>query len=154
MEDAHTINHHRIVVDGRIVDLDALHIEVLFILLVQHGRGDVGNILPSIAFSSDIHLATMQIKSIHEVLEPALKLPCNILLIVDGGRPRGEASSGRLIHIDHVGQVSPRVWIADGLVGTRLPEKRAIFLQQSVERTTSRASIQPDSDLPTVSQVH
>jgi hypothetical protein len=96
----------------------------------------------------------MQVEGVDKVLEPAFKLSCNILLIVHRGRTGGKASSGGLIHIDHVGQVGPRVWIADGLVRARLPEERTIFLQQSIKRTTSRAAIQPDRNLPTVSQVH
>jgi len=36
------------VVDGRVVDLDALHVEVLGIICVQHARGDIRNVLSSV----------------------------------------------------------------------------------------------------------
>jgi hypothetical protein len=52
-----------------------------------------------------------------------------------------------LVDVDHVGQVRPRVRIANRLVCARLPQERAMFLEKAVEGTTTRTAIQPDGNL-------
>lgn len=106
-EEKHTVHHHRIAVDGWVVDLDTLQVEVGCILLVQHSVRNVRNVHARVAFAGDVDLAAVQVEGVDEVLEPAVELGSHVFLVVDCRGARGEACAGGLVNVDHVGEVGP-----------------------------------------------
>lgn len=106
-EGKHTVHHDRVAVDGRVVDLDTLQVEVGCILLVQHGIGNVGDVHARVAFTGDVDLAAVQVEGVDEVLEPAVELGSHVFLVIYGRGARGEACAGGLVDVNHIGEVGP-----------------------------------------------
>jgi hypothetical protein len=102
-----TINHDTVFVDRWIVDLDTLQVEVGCIILVKKTRSQVWDILACVALTSDINLVALHAESLDETPPEVVELIRNIDLILHGSRARGETRAGRLINVDHVGQVRP-----------------------------------------------
>lgn len=117
------------------------------VILIQHASSQVRDILASIALSGDINLVALHAEGLDETFPEIVELVRNINFILDGRRTGREASTGRLINVHDVGQVSPRIRVTNGLVLARLPQERAILLEKTIERTTSGTTIQPDGNL-------
>lgn len=92
-------------------------------------------------------MAILKPKDGHKVLPEIIKLIGNINLVKDRGWARGEPRTSRLIDVDHIGEIGPRVRVPYRRRGTRLPQHRSVLLQKPYERTAPRSSIQPDGDL-------
>ena len=69
------------VLDTWIVDHHTLYIKVLLVLLVQHAGSDVGTVLTSVTFTSNIDISTMKVKEVHKVLPEWEKLSGDVELI-------------------------------------------------------------------------
>lgn len=69
-----TVYHHQIFIDGRIVDLNTLQIEILRIILFDESLRDVRNILSRITLASDVHLVPFHTKSFNEPLPEIVEL--------------------------------------------------------------------------------
>lgn len=96
-----------ICVDGRVIDLHSLHIEVLLILRIQHTTCNIRDVLPSVTFAGDIDLVALHGKSVNEVLPETHELFRNIILVVNFNVSRGKTGANGLIDVDHVGQINP-----------------------------------------------
>lgn len=94
-------------VDGGVIDLNTLHVEVFGVVGVQHARSDVRNVLSSVGLSSNVHLIALHAEGVDEVLPESHKLCGYILLIIDSDVSWGESSANWLIDVNHVGQVCP-----------------------------------------------
>lgn len=125
------INHDAIIIDGRIIDLNTLQVEVSRIILFQHPLCEVRDVLSGIAFSSDINLVALHAEGLDEPSPEVVELVRDIDLILDSGGTRRVTRASRLINIDHIGQLVPRIWIPDGLVDAWLPEEWPIFLEHA-----------------------
>lgn len=77
-----TIDQNIIVVDGRVIDLNALQVEMSFVLTVQHSRRNVRNILTGIALASDVNLVALHAKGFNKVLPEIIELIRNINFIL------------------------------------------------------------------------
>jgi ribosomal protein S4 len=68
-----TVYHHVILVNGWIVNLDTLQVEVSRVFAVQHASSQIRNILACIALSGDVHLVALHAecldKSLPEIIE-------------------------------------------------------------------------------------
>ena len=81
---------------------------------------------------------SLHLKSLDKVLPEALELGSDVLL-VSGGRSSGrETGTDRLVDPHHVGQLVPTPRVFNGPVSPVLPEERAIFLEEPLERRTTR----------------
>ena len=142
-----TIHHHVILVDGGIVDLNSLQVIMSGVIAVQHIRCQVRNILTRVTFAGEIDLAVLEAERLNEFLPEIVKLIRDIFLVFHRCRTRGVSSAGGLVDIDDIGEIGPGIRIWHGRMRARLPEKRAILLQQAIERAASGAPVQPDGNL-------
>lgn len=78
-----TVEQDVVCVDGRVINLNTLHIEVLLVLRIQHTARNIWDILPSVTFSRDIYFVSLHRKGINEVLPETHELLCNIVLVVN-----------------------------------------------------------------------
>lgn len=108
-----------VVVDGRVVDLNTFDVVVLGVVLVKHGIGDIRNILPCVGLASDVDFVSSQTESVHEVLPKGQELVGDVGLVhyFGGGSRRcwRETRADWLVDVHHVGQVCPRVGVANRL---------------------------------------
>lgn len=142
-----TVDHNPIIIDRRVVDLDALEIEIVGILCIEHTGSKVWDVLTGVTLSGDVNLVALHVEGLDEMFPEIIELVRDIELVADCGGARREASPGWLIDIDQVCQIGPRVWVPNGFVSSGLPEEGTIFLQQAIERAASRTAIEPDSNL-------
>ena len=113
-----TINHSAVIIDGRIIDLDALDIEVIAVFGIQHATSNIWNILTSVTLSQYVDLVSLHGECIDEVLPEAHELLCDIGLVCDIFCPPTEARGDRLVNPNHVGEIRPRVWVLNRLKGS------------------------------------
>lgn len=90
----------RVGAQGWVVDQQSLEIKVFRVFLVQEMVTDIRDIIARIRFTGDIDLLAVQVKGIHEVLEEASKLRCDIILVDCGRLSLGEASPNRPIIVE------------------------------------------------------
>lgn len=143
----HTVDQDSVLVDRRVVDLNALQVEVLGVVLLDETLGNVRNVHASIAFTSDVHLVALHAEGVDEATPKVVELVGDVNLVLGSPWTGRETSAGGLVNVDNVGQVVPRVHVADRLVDAGLPEERTVLLQQAVEGAASWAAVQPDGDL-------
>lgn len=142
-----TVDHDAIVIDRWVIDLDTLQVEMGSIVLVKEPGSQVRDILACIALTSDVNLVALHAEGLDEASPEVVELIRDVDLILHGSRTGRETRTGRLIDVNHVGQVRPGERIADRLVCARLPHERTMFLEKAVEGTTPGTAIQPDGNL-------
>lgn len=168
------MNQDRIRPNAWVVNLNSRNSVIVGIVLLQHVLCNVRDVLSRIGFSSDVHIPASQVESSHEVLPEPGEISPHIDLVVDLGwssrgsraetgsnrlRTRSANTAGReraqfanLINIHHVGQVDEAEGVGLGFECSALPQKWSMFLEQAVQRTATRAAIEPDRDL--VGSIH
>ena len=132
---------------ARVVDHDAVDIVVLRVVGIEHGVGDVRDVVARVTLSRDIDLLVVQAKCIQEVLEEAEELLSDICLIFCSRFTLRETCTHRLLHPHHIREIDPSPRVLDWSKRAILPKERTIFLQQTFQGTTSRTPIQPNRNL-------
>ena len=127
--------------------MDTLQVEMGGVILIQHSGSKIWDVLSSIALASDINLVALHAEGLNKSSPKIVELVRDINLVLDSGGARRKARASRLVNIDHVGQVGPRIRVLHWLVNTRLPEEWPVFLEQAIKRTTSGPSIKPNGNL-------
>lgn len=112
------MHHNIIIIHRRVINLNALDIEVLGVLRIQHTTGDVWNILPSITLTKYVNLVSLHGERVNEVLPEAHEIVRHINLVCDVFRSSTEACGDWLIDPDHVCKICPRIWVLNGLEGS------------------------------------
>ncbi|KAB8737527.1 hypothetical protein FH972_026486 [Carpinus fangiana] len=132
-----------------VVEVEEVVVELdkSLVFAVEHGAGNVGDIVAGVALACDIDFLVVQTEGVDEALEEAKEGLCDLLLVGLGGLALREASTDRLLDPDHVGQIDPCVGVLDGTKGTILPDDGAILLEETLERTAARSAVQPDGNL-------
>lgn len=125
---------HDVVGQGGVVDHDAVDSVVCGVILVEHGVGDVGDVVSSIRFTNNEDLAVVQTKGIDKVLPEAKKLSSSLIFVGGGWCTLGETSAYWLLDPYHVRQVAPLVVVRDWLERAVLPEEGAVLLQKTFKR--------------------
>lgn len=74
MEIKPTVDHYTILVNGRIIDLDTLQVEVRCVIAIQHPSSQVWNILACIAFPGDVNFVSLHTKSLGEPFPEIIEL--------------------------------------------------------------------------------
>lgn len=69
-----TIDHDTVLIDGRIINLNPLQVEMGSIILIEEASRDIGDILSSIAFSSDINLIALHAKGLDKASPEVIEL--------------------------------------------------------------------------------
>lgn len=78
-----TFNQCVVVIDTRVVDLDASHIVEFGVIGVKHIAGYIRDILPSITLAGNIYFAVLHLKGGHEIFPEAHEVVCHIMLVLD-----------------------------------------------------------------------
>ena len=102
-----TINHCAVIIDGRVIDLHPLDVEVMVILSIQHPTSNIWDILASITLSQDVYLVAFHRERVDEVLPETHELLRHIFLIRNILGPAAEACSDGLVNPNHVGEICP-----------------------------------------------
>lgn len=114
------------------------------VVSVQHLSGDVGNITSGITLSSNIDLEFRDPEFLLEILEKVGKLASDILLALGSDIADGETSANGLLNPQNISQIDPRVMVEGWLVLSPTPDESSVFLEETLERTASWATIEPD----------
>lgn len=69
-----TIDHDTVLIDGRIINLNPLQVEMGSIILIEEASRDIGDILSSIAFASDINLIALHAKGLDKASPEVIEL--------------------------------------------------------------------------------
>lgn len=69
-----TIDHDTVLIDRRIINLNPLQVEMGSIILIEEASRDIGDILSSIAFSSDINLIALHAKGLDKASPEVIEL--------------------------------------------------------------------------------
>lgn len=96
-----TLLLHGIGACAGIVDHDGLDVVVGGVVGVEHGVGDVGDIVSCVTLAGDEYLAALQSEGIHEVLEKAEELRGYFVLVRCCWSPLREAGANRLLNPNH-----------------------------------------------------
>lgn len=145
-----TFDQHGVIADTWIIDLNAFHIVVVGVVLLQHIVGNVWDVLSGIGLSSDVDIGAGHVECGDEVLPESSKISRDLIFAGDVSRcivtVWREAGSNGLIDVDHVGQVDPREWIGLWGVSARLPQDWAILLEETVQGAAAWTAVEPNSD--------
>ena len=141
-------NHHllligRVTNDG-VIDGHSGEIVVLRVVGANESIGDIRHVETSITLSGDVNLVILQSESRGKLLVEADELLGQLNFIRDVGYPLSVSNANWLFHPDHVGQVDPSVGVLDRVEGASFPGKWTILSQQTAQRTTPWATIEPD----------
>lgn len=79
-----TFNHNRIVIDGRVINLDTLQVKVSRIVLVQHSLGEIRNVLPGVTLASNVNFIALHTERLDESPPKVVKLVGDINLVLNG----------------------------------------------------------------------
>ena len=135
-----------VVTDDGVVDEGAGEVVVGGVVLVKHGGGDVGDVAAGVGLAGDVDFKILDAEDILPVFEEFDEVLGDFFFRGGGYFADGVAGADRLLDPEHIGEVDPRVRILDGGVGSRLPSKPSVFLEEAFEGTATRASVQPDCD--------
>lgn len=142
-----TLLLHSVRAEARIVHHNAFDVKVLLVFAIKHGVGNVRNVVTGIALAGNVNFPVLNAKGVEEVLEETQELIGDVRLARRGRRTLTETRSHWLLDPDHVGQIDPCVGIPDRSECAILPQERAVFLDEALERTATRPAIEPDGDL-------
>ncbi len=117
---------------------------MLWIVLVKYCRRDIRYISSSITLSSDVDLELRNPEDRLKVLEEVYEILSDFLLARGCHIANGEASADRLFYPQDVCQVDPGVWVEGWVIHAPTPDKPPVFLEESLEGTTTRSAIEPD----------
>ena len=129
--------------NDRAIDGDTSDVEVSSIVGLKHGVRNVRYVDASIALSSDICLASIDLESVHKVPVEAQDLLCQFNLICDVRRPLREANSYWLLNVNDVRQVVPAVGVSDGSERAGLPCKGTVLIDHTADGAAAWAAIEP-----------
>ena len=90
---------------------NALDVGILGIVGLNEGIGNVWNVEATVALAGDVHLVSLDLKRIHEVLVEAQKLLRESDLVGDVGYTLRISHSYGLLDPEHVRQISPAVGV-------------------------------------------
>lgn len=120
--------------EAGIIYHDAGYMKPGLVLLLEHCIRDIRHILACKALASDIDLAMVQLKEIHEALPEPKGLHSSGLRRRRIGRALGKPSAYRLVNPDDVGQVAPAPRVAYGSMRALSPKNRSLLAEEAVER--------------------